>query len=46
MITDYKQAVLDLKEKCREYINFINIDKIKSDINLLEKDSEKEEILE
>jgi peptide chain release factor 2 len=43
MITDYKQDISELKESSKEYIKFLNIDKIKEEIKQLEKESEKEE---
>ena len=40
MLTDYKQAIYELKTKCDEYIAFININKIQHEIQDLEKISE------
>ena len=41
MVTDYKQDIHELKNKCEEYISYINIDKIKQEISESEKFTEK-----
>ncbi len=41
MIIDYKQRVYALDKRCKNFIEFINIEKIKNEISELEKNTEK-----
>ena len=41
MVIDYKNDINELKNKCSEFLSYINIDKIKDEIIELEKKTEK-----
>jgi peptide chain release factor 2 len=41
MVIDYKNDINELRNKCNEFMSYINIDKIKKEISELEKNTEK-----
>ncbi|MCK4797301.1 MAG: peptide chain release factor 2 [Spirochaetes bacterium] len=43
MIIDYKQDIYELKNKCKEYISYINVDKLKQEIIKLEELAQKQD---